>query len=687
MRSIGSRIPLVALSVALITSTACADFTFIHISDIHIGAENHAATDAKLFAEMTKLNPKPAFLFCTGDVCENGTDAQYADYREAIKSLGDIKIYDAPGNHDVRWNPRGKEGFVLGTGQPMHQSWDYENVHFVTLDSTVLLEHWGHISQDQLDWLKADLDKVGTDKPVVIGFHHPIGYPGGMVDNDQALFDVVKPYHVVLWLQGHGHANVEWNVNGVPATMVGALYDGSYDIIHVTADEMKIEKRFIPSPKKKGELLRSAASQPEKIEPVTKALMTIPLKKQLAPKWTATAKRESDGDILVTAKPPADAMLMVKIPTTHPAVPGDHVITAEAAFADGRDYQIRLHVTIPGVEPLWSTNIGGAVQSRLVRDGDLLYISSMGNDLVALNAADGKESFRTKTGGPVFCAPQVTDGTVYFGSADHFVYAASAADGKVKWKTETGGAVLAGPAVAQGIVCIGSTDTKIYGLDAATGSIIWTVQGGNMFQTKTATDGDRFFVGGWDNHFRCIDAKSGKVNWDLTLGKKTPAANFSPYAPAITSPAVGDGKVFISTNDGILHGLKIEDGSELWKIDWKNMGYSSPIYVNGKVYCGLSDHGRVFCVDANTGEFKWTADTGSVIYDSSFCYGGDGSGGNVFVGCVDGTLSALNAETGKIDYQYKLPPGHLLGSPVADEKCVYVGSMSGQVVALPLHMK
>ena len=116
------------------------------------------------------------------------------------------------------------------------------------------------------------------------------------------------------------------------------------------------------------------------------------------------------------------------------------------------------------------------------------------------------------------------------------------------------------------------------------------------------------------------------------------------------------------------------------------MGYSSPLYHEGRVYCGLSDKGKVFCVDAKTGEFKWTADTGSVIYDSSFCYGGDkGGGGNVFIGCVNGVLSAINAGSGKIDYQYRMGPGHLLGSPIADDKFVYMGSMSGKVIALPLH--
>src|SRR5436305_273007 len=213
-----------------------------------------------MFTEIAHLSPKPAFVFATGDICENGTDAQYADYREILKNLGDVKMYSSTGNHDVRWNPRGKEGYVKGTGQPLYQSWDYQNVHFVALDSTVLLEHWGHISQEQLDWLKTDLEKVGTERPVVIGFHHWICKMDSqaMTDNEQELLDLVAPYNVVLWLQGHGHTDVEWNVNGVPATMLKGLYQGSYDIINVTAKEMRISKRHVP-PNKVKELLESSA--------------------------------------------------------------------------------------------------------------------------------------------------------------------------------------------------------------------------------------------------------------------------------------------------------------------------------------------------------------------------------------------------------------------------------------------
>ena len=687
-----------------------ADFTFIHASDTHFGAGENHLTDAKLFEEIRNLAGKPAFIVTTGDICEYGTDAEYELYRQAIKSLGPVRHYPAPGNHDVRWNPRGKEGYTKGTGRPLYESWDHENVHFVTLDSTVLLEHWGHVSQEQLNWLKEDLKKIGPDKPVVIGFHHWIGRESVQVGNEQALLEVVKPYNVVLWLQGHGHSDIDWNVSGRPATMVAGLYQGSYNIIEVSRGEMKIYKRYLPKPQKKktDELVRDKSAPDPKIEPVTEFVKLVSLRKPADPVWDATAGIEAK-HINVRATAPAGAKLDYRLNTDKPQplqgagakiptaklAPGVHVVTVQATLPDQRAYQKPLPVIVPGpVSPTWNINIGGEIQSRLVREGDLLYVSSMGNDLIALDAKSGNERFRVKTKGPIFQSAHVDSTTLYFGSADHFVYAVDAKTGKEKWKTETGGAVLAGPSVTQGIVCVGTTDTKIYGLDANTGDIRWTVGGKNMFQAKTATDGQRFFVGGWDNYFRCIDAKSGKENWAIPLGRKQRYDNFSAFAPAITSPAVGNGKVFVSTNDGILHALRIEDGKEAWHIDWKKMGYSSPLFHEGKIYCALSDEGKVFRADAETGHIDWICETGAVIYDSSFCYGGEVGGGeaggggtrggNVFIGNVNGTLNAISADAGKLIYQYRLGPGHLLGSPAADGEKVYIGNMNGALMALPV---
>lgn len=688
----------IALTAILfgIPSASDAAFRFVDCSDPHFGAGDNAKTDTALLGEIDHLDPKPAFVICTGDIADYGTAPEYEKFAAAFKTLS-MPFYIAPGNHDVRWNPLGKEGFTLGTHQKMFRSWDYQHVHFVTLDSTVLLEHWGHISQEQLDWLKNDLEQVGKTKPVVIGFHHPIGRDSVMVDNEQQLMQLVEPYNVVLWLQGHGHANLLWDVNGTPAIMLGALYQGAYITCDVDDEKIIINRRTFKDPKKNAEMLQGT-SMPSTREVQWQHVIDVPLKRATRPDIKAGGHTMGEYETVISKVPDGSKVDISNdggkyTPMTYDpdryrwaagnsgGTPGEHNQTIRVTLPDQSAWFYDLQQMGEGLKPRWQTNIGGAVQSRIALSDGKVYAPSMGNDLVCLDANSGKESFRVKTAGPIFSSPDVTGGVVYFGSADHQIYAADASTGSIKWKSETAGAVLAGPAVAKGVVCVGSTDTKIYGLEAASGKIRWTVPGGNMFQSKTATDGTNFFVGGWDNHFRCIDAESGKLKWDLVLGRKQAGVNFSAYAPAITSPTVGGGNVYVDTNDGILHALSVADGSEKWRVDWKRMGYSSPLYHDGKVYAALSDEGKVFCADAKDGTILWQADAGSVIYDSGFCFGG----GKVFIATVSGIANAFDAQTGKQAWRYQLPPGHVLATPVADETTVYFGSMNGNVTALPIN--
>jgi outer membrane protein assembly factor BamB len=55
----------------------------------------------------------------------------------------------------------------------------------------------------------------------------------------------------------------------------------------------------------------------------------------------------------------------------------------------------------------------------------------------------------------------------------------------------------------------------------------------------------------------------------------------------------------------------------------------------------------------------------------------------VFIGCVAGEFNAIDAQSGKLVWKYHLAPGHLLASPATDERNVYIGTMSGQILALP----
>ncbi|MDF2441047.1 MAG: 3,5-cyclic-AMP phosphodiesterase [Abditibacteriota bacterium] len=686
-RSLAALVPVLLGALSLKTP-AHADFSFVHITDTHIGESetpgSNADKDSVLYREISNLKPKPAFALNTGDVCEIGTPKEYEFHRKSLQNLT-IPNYEAPGNHDVRWNPHGKEGYTVGAKQPLYQSWDYENVHFITLDSTVLLQHWGHFDKAMLDWLRDDLKKVGPQRPVVIGFHHWIGRETVQADNEDELIAITAPYNVVLWLQGHGHSDINWNINGATALMAKGLYQGSYHLIEVNSQRMRV--------------LRRTAEKPT---PDTEVL-SIPLARATPPNWSAAARINGDQLFVEAARGnlPADAKLSFRI-NTGDFVPlterdngwagqtssakmtaGEHRIMVRAVLADGRTYArtVPLSVRRAGMpSPLWVRPVGGAVQSRLVRSGDALYVTTMGGDLFCLDAASGFVRWKFSTRGALFSTPLVHGDTVYFGSADHFIYAVDARRGRLKWKTKTGGAVFGGASVAKNVVCIASVDTKIYGLDTRSGKVLWTAPGEGMYQSAATTDGTRFFVGGWDNFFRAIDVVSGREAWKQKFGRAF------YFAPAIGSPTIGDGKVFVTSNDGILHAMDAATGKVLWEVEGPAVGYSGPLFRDGKIYnASLTPTGRVMRFDATSGARDWDTPTGSVIYDSSCAWGDTPNGGAVYVGCVDGTFSAVNARDGRLLWQYRLAPGHVLASPATDERRVFIASQNGNVVALPLY--
>jgi outer membrane protein assembly factor BamB len=664
-----------------------ADFSFVHITDTHVTATDNAGSNADkdnaLYREISQLSPRPAFTMNTGDVVEIGTPQEYEIHQKTLQQLT-IPHYEAPGNHDVRWNPHGKEGYRVGAKQPLYQSWDHENIHFVLLDSTVLLQHWGHFDKAMLDWLRDDLEKVGTTRPIVIGFHHWIGRDDVQVDNEAELLAITAPYNVVLWLQGHGHSDITWNINGAPAIMAKGLYQGSYHLIEVNADRLRV--------------LRRTAEKPT---PTTEVL-SVPLTRQAPPAWNATARLDA-GNLVVNATRgdlPTDAQLSYRVnadkfspleargsgwsgQTSSSAMKtGEHQISVRASLPDGRVYTRTVPVSLRHAgapSPLWVTPAGGAVQSRLVRHADSLYVSSMGGDLLCLNTRNGFVRWKFPTAGALFSTPLVVDGTVYFGSADHHVYAVDAQRGTLKWKVKTGGAVFSGAALSRGVVCIASVDTKIYGIEARSGKVLWTAQGEGMYQSAAATDGERFFVGGWDNYFRALDVMTGQEVWKQKFGRAF------YFAPAIGSPTTGNGQVFVTSNDGYLHAMDATTGKVLWEVAGPAMGYSGPLLRDGKIYnASLTGEGRVFSFNSGNGEKLWDTQTGGVIYDSSCAWGQTRDGGAVYVGSVNGTLSAIRARDGQLLWQYRLAPGHLLASPTTDEERVFIASQNGNVVALPL---
>jgi Icc protein len=196
-----------------------SDFSFVQISDSHIGFAKPANTDVTgtLQTALDKINAVPGspdFLIHTGDLTHASKPAEFDTLNQVLTGTR-RQIYYVPGEHDtsVDDGKAYRERYGKGTQGNGWYSFDHKGVHFAGLVNVMQLEGMGKIGQDQLDWLKKDLAGLKGSTPIVVFAHIPLWavYPTwgwGTSDSEQAVA-LLKRFGSVTVLNGHIHQTMQ----------------------------------------------------------------------------------------------------------------------------------------------------------------------------------------------------------------------------------------------------------------------------------------------------------------------------------------------------------------------------------------------------------------------------------------------------------------------------------------------
>ena len=169
-----------ASSMGGASASADEEFYFVQLSDPHWGFEGPAinpdaqGTLKKAVAAVNGLSQQPDFIMFTGDLTHTTDDPKerrrrLAEFREIV---GQLKVKDVrfmPGEHDASLD-NGK-AFKEFFG-PTHYTFDHKGVHFIVVDN--VSDPMAAIGDEQLQWLKADLDKQPKDARIVVFTHRPL---------------------------------------------------------------------------------------------------------------------------------------------------------------------------------------------------------------------------------------------------------------------------------------------------------------------------------------------------------------------------------------------------------------------------------------------------------------------------------------------------------------------------------
>src|SRR5579863_6216834 len=198
-----------------------SDFSFVQISDSHIGFNKAANPDvvATLQATIDKINamPKaPSFVLHTGDLSHLAQADEFDTLDQSLKSVKTDKIFYVPGEHDL--TDQGKlylDRYGKGTKGNGWYSFDSHGVHFVGLVNAMVQVDGGlgTLGADQLKWLEDDLKGLSSSTPIVVFAHIPLWavYPQwgwGTRDSEQALA-LLRRFGSVAVLNGHIHQTIQ----------------------------------------------------------------------------------------------------------------------------------------------------------------------------------------------------------------------------------------------------------------------------------------------------------------------------------------------------------------------------------------------------------------------------------------------------------------------------------------------
>jgi hypothetical protein len=260
---------LLFVTVCIATVSSFAQFSFIHISDMHVSSTPSANSDTNgqyfqcAIKEFASLSPKPAFVIATGDISQVGNEQPNGMYPAITQHLfpplitnpaiGDyfidsaktIPIYFAPGNHEY-WTGFDSIHIPISNDTLFYypkyivSDTDYA---LTTAIAVIVFLRSGHdspygyppnpavimgtgLTNAQCNWLRNILSINNGKRKIIVMHHPPVNAAGtnsdgtpftaitidtatnSLQNNRTNFLNICDSNHVDIVLAGHEHQNV-----------------------------------------------------------------------------------------------------------------------------------------------------------------------------------------------------------------------------------------------------------------------------------------------------------------------------------------------------------------------------------------------------------------------------------------------------------------------------------------------
>lgn len=334
-------------------------------------------------------------------------------------------------------------------------------------------------------------------------------------------------------------------------------------------------------------------------------------------------------------------------------------VTAEPVVANGRVFTMDADDVVRAFDAktgdhLWTfdpqpknadtTAYGGGVAAA----GKRVYIASGYGQVIALDAATGKQIWRVDVPAPVHSPPTVADGRVFVITDQNELDVLSAADGSKLW-TQNGlpePAELAGGAAA-------------------------------------AVAGDVVVVPYSSGELYALRVENGRRLWSDNLAAAQPIGALSSLADIHGMPVIDRDRVFAISHSGLLVAIDLRTGDRVWERDIG--GVHAPWVAGDYVYV-IDSNNELICLTRAAGRVRWARQLPQWENPDKktapiFWAGPVLAGNRLLVVSSNGQALSISPYTGRPLGKAEFPDGVFL-DPVVADKTLYVMTDEADLIAM-----
>jgi outer membrane protein assembly factor BamB len=277
------------------------------------------------------------------------------------------------------------------------------------------------------------------------------------------------------------------------------------------------------------------------------------------------------------------------------------------------------------------------------------------------------------------------EGLVMLGTTFGEVVALEASDGSERWRTDLGSEVLSAPVAESGMAFAQTIDGRLVALDAATGEVQWTFDNQVPILTLRGTSSPVLsdgivYTGFASGKVSALRAENGEPIWEHRVMLPEGRSELDRIVDVDGRVLISGGAVYVGAYQGRVKGLSQLDGRARW--EQKISTYLDLAEGYGQIYV-VDDKDVITAIDQQTGDVNWTQESfklrklSAPIAFSNYVVFGD----------ADGYLHVIAQRDGRLLGRRKLDGDGVRSGMVYADGTLFVMGNSGSLYALEIESK